>query len=169
MLKAVRKLENDPVDFTQLQTLVPTKMTMQMVENWKGDISKLTTPVCLMWSVFFHGNPTARRHWTLLWRNRTGVHFFDPLGFSWQQLFKKTHEPHKGLFQQFKAHRVKSSLHKLQKSSAVVSDCGYHIAIRSLFLEKSANEYARFIKQSGMSPDDTVGFLCYVNRRFPRK
>ena len=169
MLSVIRRLESEAINFEQMQLLVPTKLTMQMVEEWKGDISKLTTPVALMWSVFFHGHPTPTRHWTLLWKNKTGIHFFDPLGFSWLQLFRKTHEPHKGLFRQFKQHNVKSSLHKLQRNDPRINDCGYHVAIRSLFLHMSADRYAKFIKQSGMTPDQTVAFLCYVNHRFPRK
>ena len=170
MLNAIKKLEGEPIDFEQLQQLVPTKFDMSIVERWdKGNISKLSKPVCLMWSVFFHGHPTPTRHWTLLWKNEKGIHFFDPLGYSWMQLFRKTHEPHKGLYQQFKTHKVKSSLHKLQKNDPRISDCGYHVAIRSLFLNMSANQYAKFIKNSGMSSDQTVAFLCYVNHRFPRK
>lgn len=168
MLAAIRKLENEPIDFKQMQQLVPTKLNMQMVETWKGDITKLSTPVALMWTVFFNGHQSAVRHWTLLWKNDKGINFFDPLGFSWMQLFRKTHEPHKGLYQQFKTHKVKSSMHKLQRNSPRINDCGYHVAIRSLFLHMNSNQYARFIKNSGMNPDATVAFMCYVNHRFPR-
>ena len=168
MLAAIKKLEAEPIDFTQMQALVPTQLEMALVEDWKGDISKITKPVALMWSVFIGGQPTPTRHWTLLWKNEHGINFFDPLGYSWMQLFRKTHEVHASLYKQFKSHKVKSSLHRLQKNSPHINDCGYHVAIRSLFLHMTANQYAKFIKNSGMSPDATVAFLCYVNHKFPR-
>ena len=96
-----------------------------------------------------------------MWKSDT-LKFADSLGNSITSLYKLTKEPLPGFLSWINSQKIDSNLTKLQQNKAKVNSCGYHCAVRIIEHQMSHRAYAKWLKGAGMTPDDTVAFLCLL-------
>ena len=172
LLQDVRKIEATPLSFDQLMGglgALKSQCNLCFIDDLPStvadpDVFGGKKFALVLWTLYRHG-ATDIRHWTLLWQH--GQHsgktlFFDSLGNSPKELFRKTKEPHKGFYTWIQGKKIDSNHTKLQRSSHLVNTCGSHVCLRIIEHERTHRGYARWLKASGMTPDATVGFLFYV-------
>jgi hypothetical protein len=168
LLEDIRSFEATPVTFEQIMSAIgPLKNECHLLfldglpnKITESDIFKGKRFALVLWTLHKPGT-SGIRHWTVLYK-QNGIKFFDSLGNGILQLFKITHEPHRGFYNWCSRQKIESSTYKLQKSAHTINTCGYHCSVRIIESQKSHREYARWLKQSGMSPDMAVSWLCYL-------
>lgn len=110
-------------------------------------------------------------HWVALIRHKDHIEFFDPYGerpdaeLNWIGKGKRAEldqeRPLLSKLLREKGLPVVFNKHKFQDEDADVATCGRHSVVRLLFKDLSLPDYAKMIKQSGMSPDEFVSRITF--------
>lgn len=104
-----------------------------------------------------HRNPKKEvGHFVLLFRNqRSGLHFFDPLGLGLRNLLQITHSRTK-LQQLLKGHKFHNNKIAYQSKENEVQTCGRHVITRWNAASLKAKEYEDLLHHPGLDPDEIV-------------
>lgn len=131
---------------------LPTFDTIDQIFDRKGQCMLLYTP----------DDPTSG-HWTCLWRNAEGIHYFDSYGekpdipedlgdqpATLTALLKASGQP------------VFYSTHPYQKERSDVATCGRWCIARLLYRDRTPEQFLAIIRKFKGEGDDLVSALIYM-------
>tara|TARA_Y100001938_G_scaffold151068_1_gene245647 strand:- start:3054 stop:3593 length:540 start_codon:yes stop_codon:yes gene_type:complete len=111
--------------------------------------------------LFLPNKVEAVGHWVCLIKQRDFIEFFDPYGYTFNQLanllgLRKT--------ELFDNPQIVFNQHRFQKMRKNINDCGRHCAVRCRFANVSLKNYTKFIGNNNkMSADDLVTIMTMLS------
>jgi hypothetical protein len=111
-------------------------------------------------------------HWCCMLRTKKGVEFFDPYGDEPEEQLEDVPQSRLEQLDQDQPYLTdlmrKSGIpiyyntHAFQKERGDVNTCGRHCVSRLIFKDKTLEQYKKIIDKTGLSPDDFVSGLTYL-------
>jgi hypothetical protein len=111
-------------------------------------------------------------HWVCLMKRGNSIEFFDPYGnapdteLEWVSKAKRRamniEEPTLTRLMKESGYKTTYNSHDFQEDHKSVNTCGRHCIVRLVFKHLTLDEYRKLIKSSGLSPDEFVSGVTYL-------